>query len=198
MPGIMPAIKSDTTDEPVETLYSTIGMDGGIITPIVPAVATNAKAKERLYPSSIIVGITIAPTAATVAGPEPDTAAKNMHTKTVTIASPPVILPKNTLQTSSILFDTPPAPIKSPAKINIGTAKIGKESQALIIACGTEAKLIESPETNDNNVASPMAMPTGMLNIKKTTSDINKMIDTIIFSPYHCPIISGSFMCFTV
>ena len=64
-------------------------------------------------------------TAATVAGPEPDTAAKNMHTNTVTMAIPPVILPKKTLQTFKIREDTPPAPIKSPDKMNNGIAKIG-------------------------------------------------------------------------
>ena len=74
------------------------------------------------------------PTAATVAGPEPETAAKNMHTSTVTMAIPPVMRPKNTLQTLRMRRDTPPAPIRSPAKINIGTAKMGKESQALTIA----------------------------------------------------------------
>ena len=76
-----------------------------------------------------MVGITIVPTAATVAGPEPETAAKNIQTSTVTIAKPPVTLPKNILQTFKILVDTPPALIKSPARINIGIAKIGNESQ---------------------------------------------------------------------
>ena len=45
------------------------------------------------------------------------------------MASPPVTLPKNTLQTFKILEDTPPALIKSPARMNIGIASIGKESQ---------------------------------------------------------------------
>ena len=35
------------------------------------------------------IGSTIAPTAATVAGPEPDTAAKNMQNATVQMARPP-------------------------------------------------------------------------------------------------------------
>ena len=76
-----------------------------------------------------MVGITMVPTAATVAGPEPETAAKNIQTSTVTMARPPVTLPKNTLQTFRILEDTPPALIKSPARMNIGIARIGKESQ---------------------------------------------------------------------
>ena len=69
------------------------------------------------------------PTAATVAGPEPDTAAKNIQTTTVTMASPPVILPKKALQTFKILLETPPAAMSSPARMNRGIAMIGKESE---------------------------------------------------------------------
>ena len=43
-PGMIPAINRDTTDEPVDTLYKTIGIDCGIITPT--AAATKDKAKE--------------------------------------------------------------------------------------------------------------------------------------------------------
>ena len=71
------------------------------------------------------------PTAATVAVADPETAAKNMHTTTVTMASPPVILPKNTLHTFKILEDKPPTLIKSPAKINKGIANKGNESTLL-------------------------------------------------------------------
>ena len=114
----------------------TIGMLGGITTPMLPAVAISASVKLLLYPFSSMVGTTMEPTAATVAGPEPDTAAKNMHTMTVTMARPPVILPKNTLQTFNILLDTPPALISSPARINSGIAISGNES-ALVTSCCT-------------------------------------------------------------
>ena len=114
----------------VDTPYTTMGILGGIITPILPAQAINASVNFLLYPFSSIEGTTIEPTAATVAGPEPDTAAKNMHTTTVQIPRPPVILPKNALHTFNSRFDTPPAPISSPANINSGIAIIGKESDA--------------------------------------------------------------------
>ncbi len=87
-----------------------------------------------------MVGTTMVPTAATVAGPEPETAAKNMQTNTVTMAIPPVMRPKKTLQTFKIRDDTPPAPIKSPERMKSGMAKIGKESQLVTKACGIEAK----------------------------------------------------------
>ena len=50
------------------------GILGGIITPRPPATATIAAEKSLSYPSSIRIGIVILPTAATVAGPEPEIA----------------------------------------------------------------------------------------------------------------------------
>ena len=75
------------------------------------------------------------PTAATVAGPEPEIAAKNIHTTTVTIARPPWILPKNTLARFSSLLEIPPPPISSPAKMKKGIAIVGKESQPVTMFC---------------------------------------------------------------
>lgn len=45
MPGMKPPIKREVTEAPVETPKITIGIDGGMITPIEPAVATKAKTK---------------------------------------------------------------------------------------------------------------------------------------------------------
>ena len=50
------------------------GIDGGIITPSPPDTATKAVEKSFLYPTFVSIGIVIAPTAAVVAGPEPDIA----------------------------------------------------------------------------------------------------------------------------
>ena len=54
--------------------------------------AADLLADSRLY----IEGTMKDPIAETVAGPEPEIAAKNMHAKTVTIAKPPVIKTKIT------------------------------------------------------------------------------------------------------
>ena len=51
-----------------------IGILGGIITPSPPATATIAAAKSKLYPILVNTGTVIAPTAAAVAGPDPEIA----------------------------------------------------------------------------------------------------------------------------
>jgi len=68
------------------------------------------------------------PIAATVAGPEPEMAAKNMQVTTAMMARPPVKRPKNTLPTLSRRLDRPPWPIRSPARMKKGTAIRGNES----------------------------------------------------------------------
>lgn len=90
-------------------------------------------------------GITIPPTAATVAGPEPEMAAKNMHTTTVTIARPPVNLPKKTLALSIRRLDMPPPPIISPASTKNGMAIVVKESELVTRFC-TMYPVVRSPE----------------------------------------------------
>ena len=71
---MLPAINRSLTDSP-EALPNMInGILGGIITPRPPATATIAAEKSLSYPSSIRIGIVILPTAATVAGAEPEIA----------------------------------------------------------------------------------------------------------------------------
>ena len=74
MPGTTPAINKSPTEAPVAEPYMIIGILGGIITPNPPATATMAAAKDRLYPIPVSTGIVIAPTAAAVAGPDPEIA----------------------------------------------------------------------------------------------------------------------------
>ena len=70
----MPARNRSLTDSPVAIAYMINGILGGIITPSPPATATIAVAKSFLYPSSIRRGIVMLPTAATVAGADPEIA----------------------------------------------------------------------------------------------------------------------------
>lgn len=74
---------------PEPTPKSTKGILGGMIIPRAPAVANNTVVNRLSYPSLIIIGIIIPPTAATVAGPEPEIAAKNIHVITAAMAVPP-------------------------------------------------------------------------------------------------------------
>ena len=76
------------------------------------------------------------PSAATVAGPEPEIAAKNMLATTPTVAKPPVDEPQTLL---AILINRPDIPLFSiniPARIKNGIASRVNESLAANIICG--------------------------------------------------------------
>ena len=73
-PGTIPARNKSLTDAPDAIPYMINGMLGGMITPSPPATATMAVAKTSSYPSEVSIGIVILPTAATVAGAEPEIA----------------------------------------------------------------------------------------------------------------------------
>lgn len=63
-------------------------IDGGMMIPIAPAVDISAAEEALSYPTRVIAGIMIMPSAATVAGPDPEIAAKKQETMTQTIAMP--------------------------------------------------------------------------------------------------------------
>lgn len=94
-PGTIPAINKSLieTDTPADKAKIIRGIEGGIITPNSPEVACTEVAKFLGNPLLTIAGIKIPPIAATVAALEPEIAEKNIAVNTVTIPSPPVILP---------------------------------------------------------------------------------------------------------
>ena len=132
-----------------------------------------------------MVGTTMLPTAATVAGPEPETAAKNIQTTTVTMAKPPVTRPRNTLQTFRIRLDTPPAAISSPARMNRGIAISGKESLPLISWLTMKLSVIRGFVVIAAREARPIAIPTGTFNTRKTKRVTNKTMPVIRHTPPH-------------
>ena len=71
---MIPAMKRSLTDAPDAVPYMINGILGGIITPRPPATATRAVENFLSYPISIRIGIVILPTAATVAGADPEIA----------------------------------------------------------------------------------------------------------------------------
>ena len=73
-------------------------MDGGITTPMAPPAAIRAQEKAAGYPAFTRAGIMIRPKAATVAGPEPEIAAKKQETTTQTMAMPPRMWPRHGVQ----------------------------------------------------------------------------------------------------
>ncbi|GHU04222.1 hypothetical protein FACS1894158_04080 [Betaproteobacteria bacterium] len=65
-------------------------MLGGIKIPKGPEAVMTAAVNARSYPALSISGATTEPTAAAVAGPDPETAPKKMQAKVVTIAMEPL------------------------------------------------------------------------------------------------------------
>ena len=63
-----------SVETPVASEYSTNGMEGGMITPRPPATAIRPALHFFSYPRSVRKGTHMEPTAAVVAGPEPEIA----------------------------------------------------------------------------------------------------------------------------
>lgn len=61
---------------------------GGMTIPMAPEALISAVDIPTLYPASTIAGTRMAPSAATVAGPDPDIAAKKQETRTTTATNP--------------------------------------------------------------------------------------------------------------
>ena len=108
-----------------------MGMLGGTMTPRQPEAAISATAKGLSYPCSIMAGTMTAPMAATVAGPEPEMAPKNIQVMTVTTAKPPVMCPTAAEPRLARRLLSPPPSISPPARMKKGMAISGKESQAV-------------------------------------------------------------------
>jgi hypothetical protein len=118
---------------------------GGITGPNAPAAAEMEQAKEVSYFCFFISGIIIPPMQATVAGPDPEIAAKIMLVNTVTIPKAPLTFPRKRRQKFTNRLDMPPTIMISPASIKKGTASREKESTPLkydciIISIGIEEK----------------------------------------------------------
>ena len=82
-----------------------------------------------------MAGIISIPTAAVVAGPDPEIAPKNRQASTVALARPPVAGPAKASATFTNRFEIPEYSIRAPARINAGNAMIGKESTEVYATC---------------------------------------------------------------
>ena len=69
--------------------------------------------------------IMMEPTATTVAGDEPDTAANNAHASSAAIARPPRKWPTSEFANAIMRFATPPVVINAPARMKNGIASSG-------------------------------------------------------------------------
>ena len=93
-PGTIPAMNISAMDVPVMEAYTTKAILGGMTMAMELEVAINAVENgAEKPPCSTIAGISTAPRAATVAGPEPEMAPKKQATITHTMAIPPFLWP---------------------------------------------------------------------------------------------------------
>ena len=90
--------------------------------PSVPALQMTPAANSLEYPACFIAAITMVPMATTVAGDEPDSAAKIIQAKTPEIANPPRKCPTQAIEKRMIRFATPPVDMKLEARMKNGIA----------------------------------------------------------------------------
>lgn len=154
---------------------------GGMMVPMVPAVATREAEYARSYPASSISGIIIRPIAATVAEPVPEIAAKIMQATMETMPRPPVRLPSESFATLIRRLEIPPLPMMSPAKVNSGIATRVKELKPDMMALvklsresGASPK-IRNIEANDWETA---------IGNEQASSKINVTNSVAIMLPY--------------
>src|SRR5512142_2130497 len=121
-------MKSAPTDVFVATEYITITMDGGMRMPSAPEVVTTPAPKRFGNPALTMAGMRIEPMATTVAGLEPDTAAKRAQAITPAKPSPPYQWPTMVVAKWIIRRATPPWVRKLPARMKNGIAMISKFS----------------------------------------------------------------------
>ncbi|MBA7703524.1 hypothetical protein ES703_112310 [subsurface metagenome] len=82
-------------------------MLGGRIIERSDELAIVAPAKLLSYPCLIIGARRISPTAAVVAGPEPERAPQNIQVNTATIARPPTIFPTSSSKKRAMVAASP-------------------------------------------------------------------------------------------
>ena len=82
-------MKRAPTEELVETAYITMTMEGGMRMPRPPALAMVPTPKRDGKPCLTMAGSRMEPMATTVAGEDPETAAKRAQAKTAPRPKPP-------------------------------------------------------------------------------------------------------------
>src|SRR5699024_10266041 len=107
-----PAMNRSPTEVSVAAPYTTSTIDGGTRIPSVPALHTTPAANGFGYPDRTIPAMTIEPTATTVAGDDPDTAANSTQASTEAMARPPRRWPTTELAKRIMRLATPPVVMK--------------------------------------------------------------------------------------
>ena len=108
IPGTIPAMNISAIDTPVIEAYTTNAILGGMTMAMELDVAIRAVENGALKPPrSTIAGIRTAPSAATVAGPDPEIAPKKQATITHTMAMPPLLCPTQVSTNLTSLLEIP-------------------------------------------------------------------------------------------
>ena len=124
----------------------------------------------------------IEPIAATVAGDDPEIAAKNIDASTVTSASPPESAPTILFAKAISLLEIPPFSMRLPAIIKKGMAIRGKESIEAKSFCPTTMSGTESLTTIETMAARQRLAAIGTLQITRRMKTPNS---TYIIDPPH-------------
>ena len=135
--------------------------------------------------------MTMAPTATTVAGDEPDTAANNMQARTDAIAKPPRKWPIHALAKRIMRRATPPVVMKEPPRIKKGIASsvyCSDVSNSLSVSDASESCAKIRIVSNDDR---PRAMATGMPISINTKSKI-KSRAIVIYAPHRKRLLPGA------
>ena len=123
-PGTIPAINISAIDTPVIEAYTTNAILGGMTMAMELEVAINAVENgAEKPPCSTIAGIRTAPSAATVAGPEPEIAPKKQATITHTMAIPPFLCPTQVSTKLISRLEIPAFAIMFPDRTKNGIAR---------------------------------------------------------------------------
>src|SRR5699024_1413869 len=131
-PGTAAAKKQANTETLPDHAYKIIIIDGGINIPNIPEAANSAPTKPSGYPFSLNLSDIIEPMAVNVAEELPEIAPNIAQLTTVTMASPPFMVPTNFSTASTSFLPIPPEFIKVPAIIKSGIVSIITELTLLI------------------------------------------------------------------
>ena len=150
--------------------------------PMAPLVDIKAVELALSYPAFTMAGMIIIPSAATVAGPEPEIAAKKQATITHTRAIPLFLCPTNDLQKSISLWEIPLFSMIFPPRIKKGIAR----STNLLVAEYILIVTIETGRFSYNKVRIleiPSKSPMGTFSKSRTKNAPNSIRPAISSSP---------------
>ena len=184
IPGTIPAMNMSPMETPVMEAYTTKAILGGMTMAMELDVAIRAVENGALKPPrSTIAGIRTAPSAATVAGPDPEIAPKKQATITHTMAMPPLLCPTQVSTNLTSLLEIPAFAMIFPESTKNG---IARRRNLLIPAYILVATMVrEVPEyriaqTED----SPRQIAMGTPMIRKTKNEIKRTALIIYLSSF--------------